>query len=63
MLNGKESQFDAPVTVGVLLHQVIPHPEIVAVEVNGQVVPRRDHSSYKLGEGDQVEVVTFVGGG
>ncbi len=35
----------------------------VAVEVNGEVVPKADHASHELAEGDRVEVVTFVGGG
>ncbi len=34
-----------------------------AVEVNKQLVPRRQHESHRLCEGDTVEIVTFVGGG
>jgi len=35
----------------------------VAVEMNRQVVPRKELSSRKLSEGEEVEIVTFVGGG
>ncbi len=35
----------------------------VAVEVNGNVVPRRDHTGTTLKDGDTVELVTLVGGG
>lgn len=35
----------------------------VAVELNGDVVPRAEHATRTLGDGDTVEVVTFVGGG
>ena len=35
----------------------------VAVEVNRHVVPKRDHESTALNEGDRVELVTLVGGG
>ena len=35
----------------------------VAVEVNGDVVPRETHAARTLSAGDTVEVVTFVGGG
>lgn len=35
----------------------------VAVERNGEVVPRRAHDGVLLCEGDVLEVVTFVGGG
>jgi sulfur carrier protein len=37
-----------------------PH---VAVELNLEVVPRAQHSSTALREGDRLEVVTLVGGG
>lgn len=35
----------------------------VAVEVNGDVVPKAVHAEHTLTDGDRVEVVTFVGGG
>ncbi len=35
----------------------------VAVEVNGSIVVRRDHSVRRVRPGDRVEIVTFVGGG
>ena len=34
-----------------------------AVELNLQVVPRKEHSSRILKEADVLEVITFVGGG
>ncbi len=34
-----------------------------AVEVNRSVIPKRDHDSKALADGDRVEVVTLVGGG
>ena len=35
----------------------------VAVEKNGEVVPRAEHAATALTEGDVVEIVHFVGGG
>ncbi len=35
----------------------------VAVEVNREIVPRAEHGSRKVGAGDMVEIVHFVGGG
>lgn len=35
----------------------------VAVELNRRVVPRREHETTPLKEGDEVELVTLVGGG
>jgi sulfur carrier protein len=34
-----------------------------AVEINGIVVPKREHSACTLGDGDVIEIVTLVGGG
>jgi thiamine biosynthesis protein ThiS len=38
-------------------------PQQVAVEVNGKLVPRAEHAGHRLNAGDQVEIVTLVGGG
>ncbi len=35
----------------------------VAVERNGEIVPRADYEDTVLADGDEVEVVRFVGGG
>ncbi len=35
----------------------------VAVERNGEVVPRAAHHEVELAEGDLLEIVHFVGGG
>lgn len=37
--------------------------QAVAVEVNREVIPRREHRQTALSDGDAVEVVTLVGGG
>lgn len=38
-------------------------PRFLAVELNRRVVPRSEHSQTMLAEGDQIEIVTLVGGG
>jgi thiamine biosynthesis protein ThiS len=35
----------------------------VAVEVNTQVIKKTDYESFRLNDGDIVEIVSFVGGG
>ncbi len=35
----------------------------IAVERNGEIVPRAQYGAAVLAEGDTVEVVSFVGGG
>ncbi len=38
-------------------------PKRVAVEKNGEIVPRAQYEATPLAEGDKLEVVRFVGGG
>jgi len=62
-VNGREVEIDSPLTVEQLLDTVDVPPNYLAVEVNGDVVPREDYTVTTVGAGDQVEVVTLVGGG
>ncbi len=62
-LNGEERRFEEPPTVASLLRDMQVKSPAVAVEVNRRVVPRSEHGSHRLRDGDEVEVVTFVGGG
>ncbi|MDF1699983.1 MAG: sulfur carrier protein ThiS [Planctomycetota bacterium] len=50
-------------TVAALLTELGLAGQRVAVEVNGDVVPKAAHEGHTLAAGDAVEVVTFVGGG
>ncbi|MGB1926336.1 MAG: sulfur carrier protein ThiS, partial [Rubripirellula sp.] len=38
-------------------------PNYLAVELNGEVVPREQHATLMIRDRDQLEVVTLVGGG
>jgi len=38
-------------------------PKFLAVELNRRVVPRAEHPTTVLVDGDRIEVVTLVGGG
>lgn len=63
VLNGAPRTVPAPCTVAALL-RVAGHGERrVAVEVNGDIVPRSAHDSRLLAEGDRVEIVQALGGG
>lgn len=62
-VNGKPRQLPAGTTVRGLLETLRLEPGLCAVERNGEVVPRREHDQVTLQAGDQLEVVTFVGGG
>lgn len=62
-VNGRSQQVEPPVTIQQLLDVLDIRRGYVAVEVNGQLVPRQQHATSRLQEGDRLEVVTLVGGG
>jgi sulfur carrier protein len=63
VVNGEEQQVGQSTTVKQLLASMGLADTLVAVERNEEVVPRAQHESAVLTEGDRVEVVHFVGGG
>ena len=63
-LNGEQHALTADAaTVASLLGELGLADQRVAVELNGDVVPKANHGTAALKDGDEVEVVTFVGGG
>lgn len=39
------------------------NPKRIAVEINGEILPKSEYDSTVLKDGDKVEIVNFVGGG
>lgn len=62
-LNGEDLAIDTGSTIAALLTQQDLAGRRVAVEVNGQIVPRGRHAEHAIHEGDQVEIVHALGGG
>lgn len=62
-LNGEASRVASGATVLALLERLGRHPRTVAVEHNGEILPRELYGSTSLEPGDRVEVVHFVQGG
>ena len=62
-LNGERREVPDPLTVAGLLRHLGVKPEFVAVEVNRGLVSRTKHEQTSLAPGDELEVVTLVGGG
>jgi thiamine biosynthesis protein ThiS len=62
IVNGRSQEAPDEMTVAELLQQLAA-PRFVAVEVNYEVVPRARHHLTALQDGDQIELVTLVGGG
>ncbi|TWU56246.1 Sulfur carrier protein ThiS [Rubripirellula reticaptiva] len=62
-VNGTAVEIQTSMSVKQLLETVDVPPNYLAVEVNGDVVPREDYSATTVSDGDDIEVVTLVGGG
>lgn len=62
-LNGEQRELPGGMSVDDLLENVGMKAELVAVEINRELVRKRDFAVRRVDEGDQIEVVEFVGGG
>ena len=62
-LNGEPLALTAPCTLAELLVAQGLAERRVAVEVNGEIVPRGRHATHVLQAGDTVEIVHALGGG
>lgn len=62
-LNGQATQVEAAWTILNLLQHLGYQDKRIAVERNGDIVPKSLHGKTQLSEGDQLEIVVAVGGG
>ncbi|MGE7634954.1 sulfur carrier protein ThiS [Bacillus paramycoides] len=63
-INGKQIEIPASVkTVTELLTHLELDKRIVVVERNKDILQKDDHKDTSVFDGDQIEIVTFVGGG
>ena len=61
-LNGENCEI-SNITVQNLLAEKCYDEKKVAVEINGEIVPKSKYANHVIKDGDSVEVVCFVGGG
>ena len=62
-INGEFHEFPAPLSLSDLIERLGMKQGRVAVERNRDIVPREQWAATELSEGDQLEIVHFVGGG
>jgi thiamine biosynthesis protein ThiS len=62
-LNGDKRELAAPMSVSALLQHLEIDARRVAVELNLAVVKKAAYDSSVIKDGDEVEIVNFVGGG
>jgi sulfur carrier protein len=63
LVNGSPREFASAPTVAQFLDELELTGKRLAVERNGEIVPRSRFADERLAEGDRVEVVIAVGGG
>lgn len=62
-LNGESRQFPQALSVSALIAELGYTGKRIAVERNGEIVPKSQHAATLLVSGDQLEIVVAVGGG
>ncbi len=64
VVKGKETNFNEGLTVSQLLvEQNVKMPDMVSVELNGQILRRTEFESTALKDDDKIEFLYFMGGG
>ena len=63
IVNGEPRSFEASLTVAQLIEQLALAGKRIALERNGEIVPRARFAEQKLLDGDRLEIVVAVGGG
>ncbi len=63
VVNGEPRSFPAPLTLAQLVDALDLSGKRIAIEKNGEIVPRSRHAETALASGDRLEIVVAVGGG
>jgi sulfur carrier protein len=62
-VNGDARRFERPLRLDELVRALDLAGKKIAVEKNGEIVPRSAHARTPLADGDRLEIVVAVGGG
>jgi len=62
-INGERRDLTGPLSVAALLDTLGLDMRKVAVERNMEIVPRSTYAATLLADGDELEIVHFIGGG
>lgn len=63
LVNGEARTVDDGITLATLVDELDLGGRRIAIEVNGELVPRSEHGARHLTENDRVEIVQAIGGG
>ena len=62
-VNGETRRLQAPLTVARLLDSLDLSGKRLAVEMDGEIVPKSQHAATAINDGARLEIVVAVGGG
>ncbi|MBA2737051.1 MAG: sulfur carrier protein ThiS [Pyrinomonadaceae bacterium] len=62
-INGETKEIPAEINLAELLKHLALPQERIAIELNKEVVRKKDWENIKVGDADKIEVIHFVGGG
>lgn len=62
-LNGKPQSLESISTVADLIAFLGYQDKRIAVEINGDIVPKSQHAVHSVADQDEIEIVVAVGGG
>ena len=62
-VNGKPREIEGEMDLPAFLGAFDVNPRLVAVAINGDVIPKDQYAAARVREGDVLEVVRMVGGG
>lgn len=63
LLNGAPTPIPESLSAMELIRQLELAGKRIALEVNGEIVPRSGHAAFRFTPGDKVEIVHAIGGG
>ena len=62
-LNGDAKLLNDGACLSQLLEQLNIEGKRIAVEINQQIIPKSEHATYMIQDGDTIEIVHAIGGG
>jgi sulfur carrier protein len=62
-VNGERREFEAALPLTQLIERLGLTGKRIAIERNGEIVPRSEFSAKSIADGDKLEIVVAVGGG
>lgn len=63
VINGERREFSQPLALTQLIEELGLAGKRIAIERNGEIVPRSQFGSANVADGDRLEIVVAVGGG